>query len=93
MPIAPDKVTLYGADGEPTETPHEPLSDDDLRLLLQYKKFLQARGYREAVYCTRCWSNNLEDGTQFQVQTSGLTVEAIIRCRCRTAYGKGGGLH
>lgn len=93
MPVAPDTLTLYGPHGEPTETAHEPLTDDDLRLLLQYKKFLQAHGYREAVYCTRCWSNNREDGTQFQVQTSGLTVEAIIRCRCRTAYGKGGGLH
>ena len=93
MPVAPDNVTLYGPNGEPTETPHEPLSDDELRLLLEYKKFLKAHDYREAVYCTRCWSRNLDDGTQFQVQTSGLTVEAIIKCRCRTAYGKGGGLH
>lgn len=93
MPLAPDSVTLYDRNGEPTDLPHEPLSDDELRLLLEYKKFLSAHGYREAVYCNRCWTNNIADGTEFRVQTSGLTVEAIIRCRCRTAYGKGGGLH
>lgn len=93
MPVAPDKVTLYGPDGAPTETDHEPLTEDELRLLLAYKRFLAAHGYREAVYCTRCWGNNLADGTEFRVQTSGLTVEALIKCRCRTAYGKGGGLH
>jgi hypothetical protein len=93
MPVAPDDVTLYGADGEPATLPHEPLSEDDLRLLLEYKRFLQRKGYREAVYCSRCWGNNLADGTEFRVQTSGLTVEAIIKCRCRVAYGKAGGLH
>lgn len=93
MPVAPDNVTLYGADGEPTNLPHEPISDDELRLLLEYKRFLAKHGYREAVYCSRCWGNNLADGTEFRVQTSGLTVEAMIRCRCRVAYGKGGGLH
>lgn len=93
MPVTPDTVTLYDANGEPTDLPHEPLSDDELRLLLEYKKFLQKHEYREAVYCNRCWGKNLAEGTEFRVQTSGLTVEAIIRCRCRTAYGKGGGLH
>ena len=92
MPVAPDKVTLYDANGTPTELPHEPLSDDELKLLHEYKRFLAKRGYREAVYCNRCWDRSLDDGTEFKVQTSGLTVEAIIRCRCRTAYGKGGGL-
>lgn len=93
MPVAPDQVTLYDANGEPANLPHESLSDDELRLLLEYKRFLQAHGYREAVYCQRCWGNNLSDGTEFRVKTSGLTVEAMIRCRCRVAYGKGGGLH
>lgn len=93
MPVAPDNITLYDAEGQPTNLPHETITDDELRLLLEYKKFLQKHGYREAVYCSRCWGNNLADGTEFRVQTSGLTVEAIIRCRCRIAYGKGGGLH
>jgi hypothetical protein len=93
MPVTPANVTLYDVNGEPSELPHEHLTDDELRLLLEYKRFLQAHGYREAVYCTRCWDRNLADGTQFQVQASGLTVEAMIKCRCRMAYGKGGGLH
>jgi hypothetical protein len=93
MPVTPDQVTLYDANGEPANLPHEPISDDELRLLLAYKKFLETHGYREAVYCQRCWTHNLDDGTEFRVKVSGLTVEAIIRCRCRVAYGKGGGLH
>lgn len=93
MPVAPDTVTLYDPNGEPAELPHEPITDDELRLLLTYKKFLQQHGYREAVYCSRCWGNNLSDGTEFRVQDHGLTVEAMIRCRCRVSYGKGGGLH
>jgi hypothetical protein len=92
MPTAPDKVTLTDEAGSET-LPHEPLTEDELRLLLEYKKFLQRHDYREAVYCSRCWGNDLADGTQFRVQTSGFTVEALIRCRCRVAYGKGGGLH
>ena len=93
MPVAPDKVTLYGPDGEPAELPLEPLSEADLKLLLEYKKFLLKRGYREALYCNQCFSSNLADGTRIQVKDSGLTIEAMIKCRCRTAYGKGGGLH
>jgi len=93
MPIAPDSVTLYDANGAPANLPHEPLSDDDLRLLLEYKKFLARHGYREALYCTRCWTKNLEDGTRAEVKTEGLTVEALIQCRCRVAYGRGGGIH
>lgn len=93
MPVAPDTLTLYGPDGEPANLPHEQITEDELRLLLEYKKFLQKHEYREAVYCNRCWGNNLSDGARFQVQTSGLTIEAFIQCRCRAAYGKGGGLH
>jgi hypothetical protein len=93
MSIAPDYVTLYDANGEPANLPHEPLTDDDLQLLLEYKKFLQRHRYREALYCNDCWSHNLDDGTRAEVKVSGLTVEALIQCRCRVAYGKGGGLH
>lgn len=93
MPVTPDTVTLYDANGEPTSLPHEAISEDELRLLLDYKKFLVKHGYREAVYCSRCWGNNLADGTEFRVQSNGFTIEALIKCRCRVAYGKGGGLH
>lgn len=92
MPVTPNPVSLYGPDGEPASLPHEPISDDELTLLLEYKRWLQRRGYREAVYCNRCYEGNLSDGTEFHVKTSGLTVEAMIKCRCRMAYGKGGGL-
>lgn len=92
MSIAPDTVTLYGPDGEPTDLPHEPIAEDELRLLLLYKKFLLKHGYREALYCNRCWGGNLSDGTRASVNDHGLTIEAMIKCRCRVAYGKGTGL-
>jgi len=87
------KVTITDAEGEPAELPNEPITDPELELLLQYKQFLQRRGYREAVYCTRCWGNNLADGTEFHVQSRGVSIEALIRCRCRVAYGRGGSVH
>lgn len=93
MSVAPDTVTLYGPDGEPTDLPHEPISDDELRLLLLYKKFLLKHGYREALYCNNCWNRqDLNDGTRASVQDNGLTIEAMIKCRCRVAFGRGSGL-
>ena len=93
MPIAPGKIILTNAEGEPAELPHEVLTDRELETLLKYKKFLQKHGYREAVYCTRCWGNNLADGTEFRVTEHGVSIEAMIRCRCRVAYGRGGSVH
>jgi hypothetical protein len=93
MPMAPDTVTLYGADGAPIEAlPHEGFDTGELWLLAEYKKFLAKRGYREALYCQHCWSKDLSDGCEAHVKTSGLTVEALIKCRCRVAYGKGSGI-
>lgn len=94
MPVAPGIITLTDAEGNPLqELEHEPLSDAELNLLRDYKKFLYTRGYREAVYCNRCLDREQPTGTEFRVQTSGLTIEALIKCRCRVAYGKGSGLH
>lgn len=93
MGVAPDSVTLYGADGAPIEQlPHESFDAEELLLLANYKKFLQRRGYKEALYCNRCWESNLEHGCEAHVKTNGLTVEAMIRCRCRVAYAKGSGI-
>lgn len=84
--------TILGPDGSVANLPSETLSDDELRLLAEYKKFLQVRGYREALYCQRCWGRDLSDGCDAHVKTSGFSVEAMIKCRCRLVYGKGGGL-
>ena len=93
MPVKPDIATILAPDGSVANLPCESISDEDLRLLLAYKKWLQKNEYREAVYCQRCFGNNMRDGTDFSVKTSGLTVEAMVKCRCRIKYGKGGGLH
>ena len=93
MGIAPDEVTLYGPDGAPIEQlPQETFTPEELYLLAQYKKFLFRRGYKEALYCNRCWEQNLHHGCEAHVKMNGLTVEAMIRCRCRVAYSKGAGI-
>lgn len=93
MPVTPDAVTLYGPDGAPVEQlPHETFDAQELWLLAEYKKFLQKHGYKEALYCNRCWERDLSHGCEAHVKTDGLTVEAFIRCRCRIAYAKGSGI-
>lgn len=93
MGVVPEDVTLYGADGAPIEQlPHESLTTQELWLLAEYKKFLAAHNYREALYCNRCWGHNLHDGCEAHVKTNGLTVEAFVRCRCRITYAKGSGI-
>lgn len=87
-----DTVTLYGPDGEQVTKPREPLTEQELRLLVEYKLFLRKHNYREALYCNKCWDRDLNDGTKAQINTSGFSVEALIECRCRVSYGKGTGL-
>lgn len=91
MPVAPGAVTLYGADGAPVEElRHDVFTDEDLAVLVAYKKFLAKHQYREALYCQRCWEHDLSDGvSEAYVRTSGMTVEAMFKCRCRVGYGKG----
>lgn len=92
MPVTPQTATILGPNGEPENLPHDPISEDELRVLAEYRKFLLKHDYREAIYCNRCWGHNLSDGTRMHVKTDGLTIEAMVKCRCRLAYGKGGGL-
>lgn len=54
------------------------LTDEEAKLLRAYKKFLLTHDLREAVYCQRCWSKDLSDGTQFFVTPDKI----LIKCRC-----------
>ena len=85
-------ATILAPDGSVANLAEEGLTDAELQLLADYKKFLERRGYREALYCNRCWDHNLADGCNAMVQTSGFSVRAMIKCRCRFVHGAGGGI-
>lgn len=83
-------ATIVAPDGTPATLPHEPISAEELKVLAAYRQFLLKHEYREAIYCNRCWGQNLADGTRMHVKTEGLTTDAMIQCRCRVSYGKTG---
>ena len=79
------KSTIIGPDGSVANAPTLILSYEEVSLLRQYKKWLTARGYKEALYCSRCWESNLSHGCEAYVTDQ----EVFIRCRCRLSYYKG----
>jgi hypothetical protein len=81
-----DKIVVTDPTGEVETLAHEPITGPELQTLLAYKRFLATRGYQEAVRCTRCGE---QDGTRFYVTTRGTTIEAMVQCRCRIAFGRG----
>lgn len=63
----------------------EMLSAEEAKLLRDYKRFLQRRGLREALFCNTCSEQRRSDGTQAYV-----TAEQIgIKCRCRFLFHQG----
>jgi hypothetical protein len=70
---------ILGSDGEPMTIPTVMLSDEDARLLRDYKKFLLRHKLREALYCNDCWSGQKADGTEAHVTGENI----MIRCRCK----------
>lgn len=93
MSISPEKpllgdkstATILGPDGKVANYPTLFLTTEEAKLLREYKKFLLARGYREALYCNLCWNQSLSDGTEAFVNDSGIG----IKCRCRLMLYKG----
>lgn len=77
--------TILGPNGEPVTIPTVLLSNEDARLLREYKKFLERYGLREALYCTNCWNNSLHDGCEAFV-TGG---QIAIKCRCKLRFYQG----
>ena len=78
--------TILGPDGVVVQLPKEILSYEEVKLLQSYKKFLQRRGYREALYCNRCFDGQLEhDGCEAHVTPTDI----LIRCRCRMTVHHG----
>lgn len=79
-------VTIYGPDGAPAQQETVLLGDEEAELLRSYKKFLQRRGLREALYCQDCWDrNSLNDGCEAHVTSNQI----LIRCRCKTRFHQG----
>lgn len=78
-------ATILAPDGSVANLPTEILTGDDARLLRDYRRFLIRHGYKEALYCDRCWERNLARGTE-----AFVTPERIaIKCRCRLTYFQG----
>jgi len=93
MAISPEKSLLadkttariVGPDGKAATYLTDVLSPEDAKLLRTYKKFLNRHGYKEALYCSRCWEQNLSHGCEAHVTDTDIG----IRCRCRFTYFKG----
>ncbi len=87
MAISPDKP-LLNDQTKSVILAHIPtviLTGAEAMLLREYKTFLRRHGYKEALYCDRCWERNLAHGCEAYV-----TADRIgIRCRCRFTYFQG----
>ncbi len=78
-------LQLVGPDGTLIHAQALTLTDEDARLLRTYKKFLLHYGYREALYCTRCFEGNRSDGLDAYVTDHKI----LFRCRCRSLFYEG----
>lgn len=77
--------TILQADGSIANKPTRILSSEDAKVLRAYKKFLEAHGLREALYCNECFSGNLSDGMRAHV-TDG---QILFECRHRMLFFQG----
>lgn len=77
--------TIVGPDGEVANKPAHILTSEEALILRQYKKFLEARGLREALYCQDCWDGGLSDGCRAFVTSNQILIE----CRCKTRFFQG----
>lgn len=76
---------IVGPDGELLTKPTTVLTQEDADLLRKYKKFLDARGLREALYCKACWDGDRHDGCKAFVTDSQIAIE----CRCSLRFYQG----
>lgn len=79
------KATIVTPDGKAANYPSTSLSGEEAKLLREYKKFLNRWGYKEALYCSRCWEMNLQHGCEAYVTNTDIG----IMCRCRYTFFKG----
>ena len=79
------KTVIISPDGTAASYPTTLISDADAKLLREYKKWMQRNGYKEALYCNRCFEMNLHDGTEAWVTGDKI----LIKCRCRVQYYQG----
>ena len=86
-PIENDKTyaTVLDHNGEPTNVPTIVLSSEEAALLRLYKKFLLRHGFREALYCNKCFEGSRADGTRAHVTDS----QVMVKCRCRMLFHQG----
>jgi hypothetical protein len=77
--------TIVGPDGAVINKPTITLTLDEAELLRRYKKFLHARGLREALYCNECWDRDLSDGCNAFVRDDAILIE----CRCKMRWFQG----
>lgn len=90
MSVVPDSAatttaTIVAPDGTVANYPTLHLTGEEAKLLRAYKQFLYRHGYKEALYCSRCWEHNLAHGCE-----AFVTSEQIgIKCRCRLTVFQG----
>lgn len=77
--------TILDASGNVAIVPTTVLSQEEAELLRRYKKFLQAHGLAEALYCKNCGIGSRNDGCEAHVTDSDI----LIRCRCKMRFYRG----
>jgi hypothetical protein len=78
-------ASIIAPDGSVANKPNFNLTSEEAMMLRQYKKFLEAHGLREALYCQDCWDGGLSDGCRAFVTTNQIMIE----CRCKTRFFHG----
>ena len=77
--------TIVDANGEVVNKPTQLLTKEEAELLRKYKKFLEARGLREALFCSTCWSGDLSDGMDAHVTPHQI----MFKCSHRLLFYQG----
>lgn len=86
------KGTIITPDGEQIVAT-EVLTDEEAKLLREYKKFLQRHDLREAVFCNACAMVSdiglARHGQPHGCEAFVTPTDIMIRCRCRQRFYRG----
>lgn len=85
MPVAKDKSVILGPDGSPATLPTTYLTLEEVKLLREYKKFLNKHRLQEALRCVDCFGDNRAQWAEAFVTDSDI----MIRCQCNCLFHKG----
>lgn len=80
-------ATITAENGEVTTKPTILLTNDEARMLREYRQFLLRRGLKEALFCNNCFQQGdmARDGVKMFVTPNQIAIE----CRCSLRFYQG----